>query len=356
VARPRTRWPDAQACYTGAVQAAVSRRTWIAIGGLLTVGLSAWLLLRMRRQEDPELCAVLAQRRVTRVLLAPGALVSCPGVAVGAPSAALRTALAGADLERVAALLSAEKGAALALDPQASAQGVAQRLGGMEHAVGLRALALAPERVLLVAQREPELALRERDALAYVARALLHGAREPALASFPPALRRVERVEVMVLLRERGEPRLWRSARGTSVARALLTATRVARERWREREAAMGGALPRRLLDLDVEVSLLSEDGTLLSRETRFVDRAIGPQHGLGFEYKSAWHYLLPDDVVRRGHGSAQQALMGLLNDQGLSPAVLGESALRLYRFVALTLGVSKAPLTGSESAPPTPG
>jgi hypothetical protein len=297
------------------------------------------------------------QRRIVRVFLGPGAHVTCPGIAAQAPGEPLRAALAASDADRLAALLAAERASALALEPRRAAQGLAGRLGALEHVVGLRALALAPERLLVAAQREPELSLRERDALAYVARALLHGAREPALGSFPPSLRRVERVEVMVLLRERGEPRLWRSARGTSIARALLTATRVARERWREREAAMGGALPRRLLDLDVEVSLLSEDGTLLARDASFVDRAISARHGIGFEYKSGWHYLLPEDVARRGGGSAQRALLALLNDQGLNPAVLGESALRIYRFVALTLGVSKAPLTGSETAPPpTPG
>jgi hypothetical protein len=337
---------------------AASRRTWFVIGGLLAAALAASVvLLRMRPREDPEVCAVLAQRRIARVYLAPGAHLTCPAIATQAPGEPLRSALGGADVERLATLLAADRGAALGLAPRPDAPGLTGRLGTMEHLVGLRGLALAPERVLVAAQREPDLALRERDALAYVARALLHGSREPALGSFPPALRRVERVEVMVLLRERGEPRLWRSARGTSIARALLTATRVARERWRERESAMGGALPRRLLDLDVEVSLLAEDGTLLARDASFVDRAISAQHGIGFEYKSGWHYLLPEDVARRGGGSAQRALLALLNDQGLTPAVLGETALRLYRFVALTLGVSKAPLTGSETAPPpTPG
>lgn len=336
---------------------AISRKTWFVIAGLLAAALAATALLRLRRQEDPELCAALAQRRIVQLNLAPGARVECPGVATRSPGQPLLAALRGGDPQPLAALLTAEKGAALALAPQAAGQGVAGRLAALEFVVGLRALTLAPERVIVAPYHEPDLTLRERDALAYVARALLHGAREPALSSFPPALRRVERVEVMVLLRERGEARLWRSARGTSIARALLTATRVARERWREREGAMGGPLTRRLLDLDVEVSLLSEDGTLLSRDAGFIDRAISAQHGIGIEYKSSWHYLLPEDVVRRGNGSAQRALLALLNDQGLNPAVLGESALRLYRFVALTLGVSKAPLTGSETAPPpTPG
>jgi len=164
------------------------------------------------------------------------------------------------------------------------------------------------------------------------------------VTSFPAALRRVERVEVMVMLSQRGEPRLWRSARGTSIARALLTATRVARDRWREREQAMGGPLPQKLVDLDVEVSLLSEDGALGSAQRTFVDRAITPAHGVGFDYRTAWHYLLPRDVARRKKGPFQ-ALSELIIDQGLALSVLGESDTRLYRFVPVSLGVSKAPL-----------
>jgi hypothetical protein len=332
---------------------AVSRKSWFALGGLLVLLLAAALLLnRFRAEDEPELCAALAQRRVVRVYLAPGAALSCPGVRTQPLGEPLRAALDGPDPAPLAALLAADKGAALAAAKGTSAQSVLGNLVHFDCLSGLRAVALAPERVVAAPYQEPELSLRERDALAYVARALLRGAREPALSSFPPALRRVERVEVMVLLRERGEARLWRSARGTSIARALLTATRVARERWREREAAMGGPLPRRLLDLDVEVSLLSEDGVLLRHERTFVDRAVTAQHGVGFEYKSGWHYLLAEDVSRRGQGSAFRALTGLLSDQGLTPTVLAESALRVYRFVALTLGVSKAPLTGSTGAP----
>ena len=66
----------------------------------------------------------------------------------------------------------------------------------------------------------------------------------------------------MVLVRDRGRPRLWRSARGSSVARGLLLAAQVARERWQEREAAMGGPIEEALPRMDVEVSLLEEDGT----------------------------------------------------------------------------------------------
>jgi hypothetical protein len=275
----------------------------------------------------------------------------------------LLASLRGEDPAKLRAALSAPKAGALLVKAAAGegaraqkveargsarAQNMENRLSRYDFVPGLRALALNAGFALYAPVREPELAARERDGLAYLARALLRGAREPSLNSFPPPLRRVERVEVMVLLRERGAARLWRSARGTSLARALLTATRVARERWRERESAMGGPLHERLLDLDVEVSLLSEDGALLSPTQKLIDAAIGPEHGIGFEYKSGWHYLLPEDVQRRGDGSAYKALLSLMSEQGVPASGLATGTLRVYRFVTLTLGSSTAPLSGA--------
>ena len=113
----------------------------------------------------------------------------------------------------------------------------------------------------------------------------------------------------------------------------------------------MGGPLVRRLLDLDVEVSLLSEQGTLLGSDASFLDRATLPEHGIGFEYGASWHYVLPEDMQRRGRGSAHRALLELLSEQGLSGSVLVQSGFRAYRFVTLMLGVSRAPL-GEGSSP----
>jgi hypothetical protein len=146
----------------------------------------------------------------------------------------------------------------------------------------------------------------------------------------------------MVLLSRNGEPRLWRSARATSIARALLTATRVARDRWREREQTMGGPLTKRLLELDVEVLLLSEDGTLLTTQKAFVNSALHAEHGIGFDYRTSWHYVLPRDLSRQGGPFA--ALSKQLKEQGLTLAAL-ETDARVYRFVPLSLAVSKAPL-----------
>jgi hypothetical protein len=187
-----------------------------------------------------------------------------------------------------------------------------------------------------------------------VTRALFRGAREPNVASFPASLRRVERVEVMVMLSQHGEPRLWRSARGTSIARALLTAARVARDRWREREQAMGGALAQRLHQLDVDVSLLSEDGVLLDVQRVFVDRAVTAQHGVGFDHRTSWHYVLPHDVAKNGKGPFA-ALAQQVEEQGLPLASLREGDTRVYRFLNFPLGSSKAPLGATTASPDSP-
>lgn len=314
---------------------------------LAVLALMAWLVSRqLAPMSTPLLCDALARARVSRLLAPDGVMLRCDGVRAEPVPAALAEALARGDAARVAARLRDEKGSALAVSPelQASAGGLWAKLAGLAHVETLRAVVLAPEVAVYVPARELVLSDAEREALAYVARAVFRGAHEPNLASFPAALRRVERVEVLVMLSRRGAPRLWRSARGTSIARALLTATRVARDRWREREQAMGGPLEERLLELDVDVSLLSEDGTLASTQSRFVDRAITAAHGVGFDHRTAWHYVLPQDVART-RGGPHEALLAQIGEQGLSPAILGESDTRVYRFVTVPLGSSKAPL-----------
>lgn len=308
-----------------------------------------------QQADDEALCAALSQHHLAH-LYEPGSELSCPGVARESIAGPLLASLRGQDTNALRAALAARKASALAIErskpgatrEQTKEKTAESQLARLAFVSGFRAIALSSKLALYAPEREPELSAREREGLAYVARGLLRGAREPNLNSFPPALRRVERVEVMVLLREHGSARLWRSARGTSLARALLTATRVARDRWRERESAMGGPLNERLLDLDVEVSLLSEDGVIVSPTQPLIDAAISPEHGIGFEYKSGWHYLLPEDVKRRGNGSPYRALLSLMSEQGVPASGLSSGVLRVYRFVTLTLGTSRAPLGAS--------
>jgi len=319
----------------------------VVLGGLLSAlaWLAAWLLTP---DSAPALCDALARRRIVRVFADGDLALRCASIRLEALPAGLARGLDERTPEALVGFLRAHKGSALAVAPGVRQHGVGKQLGSLAHVPELLAVALAPDLAVYAPARDLALSGAQREALAYVARALFRGAREPDVASFPASLRRVERVEVVVTLSKQGEPRLWRSARGTSIARALLTATRVARDRWREREQAMGGPLAQQLLGLDVEVALLTEDGTLLSSQSTFVDRAITPAHGIGFDRRTAWHYVLPREVARRKGGF--QALSSQLRELGLTPAVLAESDTRLYRFVVVPLGLSQAPLRGAEA------
>ncbi|MDB4972947.1 MAG: hypothetical protein JWN48_1288 [Myxococcaceae bacterium] len=324
----------------------------LSLYSLPLLAILAWLAAQsLAPMSEPAACTALAQSRVVHVFAADGVELRCTGVRLES-ARSLAGPLGATEGEALAAALRKVKGSAIAVVPQQAPgtgspapQPLSDQLAMLQHVPSLRAVLLSPELAVYVPAREVELSFAEREALAYVARVLFRGAREPSVASFPAALRRVERVEVMVMLSQRGEPRLWRSARGTSIARALLTATRVARERWREREQAMGGPLAKRLIELDVEVALLSEDGYLLRTQRSFVDRAITAMHGIGFDYRTAWHYLLPRDVRKR-KGGPFAALSAQITEQGLPLSILGESDTRVYRFVPLTLGLSRAPLS----------
>jgi len=324
---------------------------WVAFLTLLSG--SALALVTLRQATDPRVCEALARADLRTIVATEGALLRCEGVRViTAPD--VNALLQGTDAAALAKKLGSTRATGLAVLPGQKGSTLLGRISSLEHMPMLRGIALSPDVVVVAAAPDLDLKQEERDALAYVSRALFRGAREPSASSFPPALRRVLRVEVMVALVDRGEPRLWRSARGTSISRALLTATRVARERWREREAAMGGPLAQRLSALDVEVSLLQEDGTLAHSTAGFVDRAITKAHGVGFDYRSDWHYSLPTDVVRQGRGSPFRALSSLASERGLPASVLTEPGVRLYRFVPVALGASRA--SPSASAEPSDG
>lgn len=196
------------------------------------------------------------------------------------------------------------------------------------------------------------------EALAHVARAVLSGVRSPRVSSFPEPLRRIRNVEVMVMLEDRGHPRLWRSARGSSIGRALLTAAVVARQRWSERQSAMGGPIDRVLPTLDVSVYLLDEDGTLGARSSPFVERVFTdllgtPEHGVAFDHRGTWRYLLPDATREQGQGSAVRAYRALFADSDMDEESLERDDVRLYRMLARRLAVS--PSRSSSAMPDLP-
>jgi hypothetical protein len=254
----------------------------------------------------------------------------------------LDAALDGKDPARLIATLRDRQVDVLLLRPTAeprSASSLRARLRRYEPIDGLRGLQLSPSIALYALEPLASLPAAQRSALAVVARRVVSGERSPQVASFPEPLRRVYPVEVMVLLREGDQARLWRSARGSSLARALLTAAEVARERWHEREQAMGGPLDRLLPRLQVEVSLLIDDGTVAVRDPAFIDRVFFPAHGVGYERKGAWRYLLPDDTAELGRASA--AYRKLFADDGLPVDSFDRHELRLYRLRVYPLAVS---------------
>jgi hypothetical protein len=229
------------------------------------------------------------------------------------------------------------------------------RLSRYEPFEQLQAVYLSPRAALYAPRTGLVLHAPHDFALAYVARGILGGAEPPRVQSFPEPLRRIRNVEVMVMLKGGDRPRLWRSARGSSIARALLTASIVARQRWSERESAMGGPLLRQLGSMDVEVFLLDEDGTLGSRSPAFVERVFTEEHGVAFDHLGTWRYLLPDATRERGEGSAVRAYEALLEDSDMEPGSLVRQDVRLYRLLARRLASSPAPHASSGTGPVSP-
>lgn len=262
---------------------------------------------------------------------------------------------------------------------------VAERLRAYARMDSLRGIYLTPTAALYERRRGLQLEPPLGEVLARAGRQIVGGARTPRLRAFPEPLRRSRNVEVMVMLERNGRPRLWRSARGSSIARALITAGSVARQRWTEREQAMGGPIDdpvRGLPRLTVRVFLLEEDGTLADRSSPFVERVFGAEHGVAFEDRGSWHYLLPRATRERGEGSAMLAYAELFDDAGVGRAtdagpeapaededrsrrvrlaaeVLQRDDLRFYRLVAREVGVSE-PTSSSTGAgadvDPVPG
>lgn len=229
------------------------------------------------------------------------------------------------------------------------------RFRGYEHVEGFAGVYLDPTAALYEPSLRGDLGA-SAELTPVIARRILEGAAPPRISSFPEPLRRIRNVEVMVLLRDGGRARLWRSARGSSIARALVTAASVARQRWREREQALGGPLDERVRHMRVEVSLLEEDGTLGVTAPAFVERVFRPEHGVAYALPGAWRYLLPDATQSAGHGSAVRAYQQLFRDNALPDDSLRRRDMRYYRLVVTALGEGDddgiSPFDASPDAP----
>lgn len=272
--------------------------------------------------------------------------LSLLGLTLSAAGPELVDAAKGEDPAALAKAMASAEVQAVLVDASVTgfgAESVGGRLAQFEPIDGFRGLYLSPRAALYDVSPHASLTQAHREALTVVARGLLEGKQPPRVSSFPAPLRRVQSVEVMVLLRDGETPRLWRSARGSSVARALLTAAVVARQRWQEKEQTMGGPLSTVLPTLDVEVHLLEEDGTLGDRSRGFLSRVFKPAHGVGFERKGSWRYYLPEKTLKAGRGSAHKAYQALFAEYGFSSDALARPDVRLYRLRDVPLSVQTA-------------
>lgn len=318
--------------------------------GVLAIGVT--LVLRAGPSLDAGLAAQLERRGRVAVLGDDALLgVKLEGTELVAPES-LGAALDGHDEE---ALLEAMRGAGVdallvGAGPRVEEDApLRAQLAAYRSLRSLRGVYLTPTHALYAPGVSADLG-DAAAALPRVAREILDGQPPPRIARFPEPIRRIRSVEVMVLLRDRGQARLWRSARGSSVARALVTASVVARQRWAERQDALGGPLARRLPHLDVEVAILEEDGTLGVTTPAFVERVFYPVHGVAYERPGAWRYQLPDATQASGEGSAVKAYESLFADNALPTDSLRRRDMRFYRLVTTSLGASFAP---ARSAPP---
>ncbi len=259
---------------------------------------------------------------------------------------AIRDALAGDDEQALLDALQEADFDALAVSTQAELTGLGARFASYDFLTHFRGAFLHPDVVLYIPRAAIDLG-EDVDLAAPIARRILEGAPRPNFRSFPASYRRRQGAEVMVLLREDGRARLWRSSRDSSVAEALVTAATIARSRWNERNGALGGSIDDRLMDIDVEVAILEDDGRLADTSSAFVDRVFGPEHGVAYEEPTAWRYLLPDATAREGEGSAVQAYASLFRDDGKPESSLDAPGLRLYRLVVTTLGVDRGGADG---------
>lgn len=279
---------------------------------------------------------------------------TCDGSTFIAATASVRVALAGTTPEDLVRALRGARASSLmvALDPRASGSTLASRMARAEVIDGLRTRVLAEGVALIEPYVAPQVSMRDATAIARVAREVLGGTPSPTINQFPASLRAPSPVEVMVLLRDRGAPRFWRSARGGSIASALLLALSVVESRWAERASVMRGPLRAQLPSLDVEVWLLREDGTYSDRSRGLIDATLGPLHGVGYEETNlSWQYILPE-LLGRTRGIA--AMNRLFTDNALGDGALDRADLRLYRLVATRIAVSERPIV--RIPPPGPG
>lgn len=270
---------------------------------------------------------------------------------------AIREAVSGTDPARLRAALRDEGLSALWVEvmpkePWDPELPLGQRFSAGGVVRGFRGEALTAAGLLYVVDGTEWPVVMTDRVLGRAARSILEGSPPPALADFPPALTKLQAVEVLVLLSSGRGPRLWRSARASSIAEGLITASLAARERWEERSDTMGGPLGERLDQLDVEVALLFDDGTFDRSAVSLIDALVKPVHGVAYEQPSRWRYLLPRATLAAG--SPTEAFEKLFRDNGLPEDSFERRDLRLYRVRMETVSIDQGSTGSRRTAGPS--
>lgn len=189
----------------------------------------------------------------------------------------------------------------------------------------------------------------EGRALAELVRHLLKGHIMPERARLPQGYVEPMPVEIMVTLRDTSmglkTDRLWRSAKGNSIAEAVSTAAHAARLRWKERQDVLGGPLELKLPRLEIEVSMLVRNGSFIAPNAGWVAAHVRGhgRWGIGIEKKDAWYYTFAPTTLKDNDGKAPRhtLLNKLLKDHNMNHETLKRPDVKLYRFEVVSLGIS---------------
>lgn len=254
---------------------------------------------------------------------------------------ALASSLAGSDYGAAARALRESRSDGLlvrtdkALGPERS---VLRRLSTLRAVPGFTAV-YADDTAAVYELRDPPV-VEESDARALidVVRLVMRGAPSPPERLFPESVRRAQPTEVAVILRGSSGPILWRAVRGGSIGRALVDATYAVLDRWGTRQQQDIGTLSDAIQRLPITVAMFYGRGTLGSRSTAFLDRAINPSvFAVGFEHLGRWEYVLPP-APGQTIGVPSQAIANLARERDVQPPGYLRPELTLYRFRALQL------------------
>ncbi|MCC7542708.1 MAG: hypothetical protein IT379_41210 [Deltaproteobacteria bacterium] len=327
-----------------------SRGRWLRTALIVAVlgGAAIWLTVAFREASSLSGLTSELRDRGRVAVVGEGALLGLDveGTTLVKASSVprLERALAGASMQDTERALSAAGVRALLVDTTHAqpGQSVRARLERYAPEPPLGGVFLSPGAALYEKVDLPALDESARDAIGHVARRIMMGSRPPAFRSFPDEMRRDMGIEVMVLVRERGSALLWRSARRGSLARGVIDAALAARDRWAVRESFLGGPITQRLPSLDLEVYAVLFDGRIGDRSPAFLRKVLRLGfHGVGFERRGDWRYVLPEIAHGQAHGEAIGAIRALLADNGLPTDDVDRPELVLYRYSLVRLATS---------------